>query len=95
MILLKDFHAKNAAGGKFEIIGVCLDNSTADLRAYLTKNRFPWRQIQEPGGLDGQLANEMGVMTLPLMLLVDQQGNVVNNNIHVAELDAEVGKLLQ
>lgn len=92
MILLKDFHAKNASGD-FDIIGVCLDNSAPAVRTYLSQNRFPWKQIHEPGGLDGPLANEMGVMTLPLMLLVDQNGNVVNNNIHVAELDAEMGKL--
>jgi hypothetical protein len=59
----------------------------------LSQNRFPWKHIHDAGGLDGTLANEMGVMTLPLMVLVDQQGNVVNNNIHVAELDIEVGKL--
>jgi thiol-disulfide isomerase/thioredoxin len=94
MILLKDFHAKNANRG-FDVIGVCLDSSPANVRSFLSQNRFPWKQIHESGGLDGPLADEMGVMSLPLMLLVDQQGNVVSNNIHVAELDAEVGKLLQ
>ena len=33
-------------------------------------------------------------MTVPLMMLVDAKGNVVNDNIHVAELDAELNKLL-
>jgi hypothetical protein len=28
------------------------------------------------------------------MILVDAKGNVVNDNIHVAELDAELNKLL-
>jgi thiol-disulfide isomerase/thioredoxin len=93
MILLKDFHARRSAGGDFDIIGVCLDGSEAAVRSFLAQNRFPWKQILEPGGLDGPLANEMGVMTLPLMLLVDQQGNVANNNIHVAELEAEISKL--
>ena len=92
MILLKDFHARHASGD-FDIIGVCLDSSTTAVRTYLSQNRFPWKQVLEPGGQDGPLANEMGVMTLPLMLLVDQQGNVVNNNIHVADLDAEMAKL--
>jgi thiol-disulfide isomerase/thioredoxin len=95
MILLKDFHAKNAAGGKFDIIGVCLDGSAGQVKSFLAQNRFPWKQILETGGLDGPLANEMGVMTLPLMLLIDQQGNVVNNNVHVAELDAAVAKLMK
>jgi thiol-disulfide isomerase/thioredoxin len=92
MILLKDYHAKQA-GGDFDIIGVCLDMSTPTVRNFLAQNRLPWKHIHEPGGQDGPIANEMGVMTLPLMVLVDQQGNVVNNNIHVAELDAEIAKL--
>jgi thiol-disulfide isomerase/thioredoxin len=92
MILLKDYHAKQA-GGDFDIIGVCLDGSAPAVRNYLSQNRFPWKHIHDAGGLDGPVANEMGVMTLPLMVLVDQQGNVVNNNIHVAELDVEIAKL--
>ena len=37
--------------------------------------------MREPGGLDGRLANELGVMTVPLMILIDKKGNVVNHNI--------------
>jgi thiol-disulfide isomerase/thioredoxin len=94
MILLKDFHAKNA-NKNFDIVGVCLDSSAANVKSFLSQNHFPWKQVLEPGGLDGPLANEMGVMTLPLMILVDQQGNVVSTNIHVAELEGEVGKLIK
>ena len=35
----------------------------------------------------------MGVITLPLMILVDQKGNVANQNTHVAELDTELARL--
>jgi thiol-disulfide isomerase/thioredoxin len=91
MVLLRDFYAKRG-GRDFDIIGVCLDDDRDAPKQYLTQNRFPWKHIHE-GGLDGRLANEMGVMNPPLMVLVDQNGNVVNNNIHVAELDAELTKL--
>lgn len=94
MILLKDFYAKNANRG-FEIIGVCLGDDPNAAKQFLTENRIPWKQIYEEGGLDGRLANEMGVMTLPLMLLVDQRGGVVSDNIHVAELDAELKRLVK
>jgi thiol-disulfide isomerase/thioredoxin len=94
MILLKDFYAKNANRG-FEILGVCLGDNPDAAKQFLTENRFPWKQIYEPGGLDGALANEMGVMTLPLMILVDQNGNVVSDNIHVAELEAELKRLVK
>jgi hypothetical protein len=37
----------------------------------------------------------MGVFTLPVMLLVDEKGNVVNRSITVAELEAELQKRLK
>jgi hypothetical protein len=37
----------------------------------------------------------MGILTLPTMILVDEDGKVVNRNIHAAELDQELGKLLR
>ena len=92
MVLLRDFYAKKG-GRDFDIIGVCLDDDPAAAKQYLAQNKFPWKQIYETGGLDGRLANEMGVITLPLMILVDQKGNVANQNVHVAELDAELAKL--
>jgi thiol-disulfide isomerase/thioredoxin len=94
MVLLKDLYAKRN-GRDFDIIGVCLDEKDASVKRYLTENRFPWKHIHEPGGLDSRLANEMGVMTLPLMLLVDQKGVVAHHNIHMGpELDAELARLI-
>jgi len=34
----------------------------------------------------------MGILTLPTMLLIDNSGRVLNRNIHVAEVDSELGK---
>ena len=93
MVLLKDVYAKRG-GRDFEIIGVCLDDDPAAARQYLAQNKFPWKQIYEKGGLDGRLANEMGVITLPLMILVDQKGNVANHNVHTAELESQLAKLI-
>jgi thiol-disulfide isomerase/thioredoxin len=94
MVLLREIYAKKG-GRDFDIIGVCLDDNAAGAKQYLAQNRFPWKQVHEAGGLDGRLANEMGIMNLPHMLLVDQNNNVVNNNIHVPELEAELAKLIQ
>jgi thiol-disulfide isomerase/thioredoxin len=92
MVLLKDFYAKKG-GRDFDIIGVCLDSDSTAAKQFLSQNKFAWKQLHEPGGLDGRLANEMGVTTPPVMILVDQNGNVAHNNIHVAELEAEFAKL--
>ena len=90
---MKSLYAKYGGRG-LEIIGVNLDYSRDELLAYLKANRLPWPQLYEEGGFDGRLANEMGVVILPLLMLVDQQGLVVSHDLQVAELETELKKLL-
>jgi thiol-disulfide isomerase/thioredoxin len=87
--VLKDLYAKYG-GQDFTVLGVNLDYSSDEALAYLKSNRLPWKQLFEPGGYDSRLANEIGVITLPLMLLVDQKGTVVNSSIQSAELEGEL-----
>lgn len=94
MIQLKDFYTKNKNRG-FEVIGVNLDDSPETAKQFVAQNRLAWSQMHEKGGLDGPLANNLGIITVPLMILVDARGNVVNNNIQIAELDAELNKLVK
>ena len=91
--LIKDLQAKYGARG-FTPIGVNLDNDAADVMAYLKTKPLAWPQVYEPGGLDSRLANEMGILTLPTMILIDSKGRVVNRNIHASELDSEIRKIL-
>ena len=94
MAAIKELQAKHGASG-FQVIGVNLDSRREDMTAYLAESRIRWPQIFEAGGLDSRPANELGILTLPTMILVDQQGKVVNRNIHVAELDRELKRLIR
>ncbi len=85
----------NKYGRSLAIIGVNLDNSVKDLNAYLGENPLPWPQIYEEGGLDSRPANALGILTVPTMILVDQQGKVVNRNIAIADVESEVKKLIK
>jgi len=87
--VIKDLYAKYG-GQDFAVLGVNLDYSSDEALAYLKSNRLPWKQLYEPGGYDSRLANEIGVITLPLMLLVDRKGTVVNSSIQSAELEGEL-----
>jgi thiol-disulfide isomerase/thioredoxin len=89
---LKELQAKY--GKDFALVGVSLDTASQDLADYLKRNRLPWPQLFEPGGLDSRYANELGVLTLPTMLLIDAKGKVVNRGIHITEVDNELKKLL-
>ena len=94
MPVLKELLTKNGSSA-FAILGVNLDNSLKDMTDYVAQNGLSWPQIFEEGGLDSRPANEMGILTLPTMILLDAQGKVVNRNVHVVELDRELKKLIR
>jgi thiol-disulfide isomerase/thioredoxin len=93
MAALKDLSKKY--GNSFAVVGVSLDNEAKELNAYLSEAKLPWPQIFEEGGLDSRPANQLGILTLPTMILVDQQGKVVDRNIQTAELAGALKKLIK
>jgi thiol-disulfide isomerase/thioredoxin len=94
MPTLKDLVSRYGRSG-FDIIGVNLDGSPETMAGYVKEYGLSWPQIHEQGGLDSRPANDLGILTLPTMILVDQQGKVVNRNINVAELDPTLKKLIR
>lgn len=81
--------------GKFEVVGVNLDNDVAAAKAFATKARSSWEHLYDAQGLDGDRATEMGVINLPLMLLVDSRGRVVSRNLHAGELETELQRVIR
>jgi len=92
--VLKDMQAKYGKEN-FALVGINVDNLTEARDAYLTENPLPWPQLFEPGGLDSPLALELGVLTMPTMILLDRTGKVVNRNLTAGEVDDELKKLLR
>jgi TolA-binding protein len=81
-------------GNEFAIIGVSLENDKERLSAYLEENPLKWPQIWEEGGLENRLANEMGILTLPTMILIDKQGRVVSRSVVANQLAKELRQLI-
>ncbi|MCC9602187.1 TlpA family protein disulfide reductase [Stieleria sp. JC731] len=78
------------------IVGVNVDAQRDEAVAFLNENRLPWIQLFEEGGLEySRLSKAFGVQTLPTMMLIDETGTVVNNNIGAAELDEAIDKLVK
>ncbi len=89
---LKALQAKFAKSG-FSLIGVNLDSDPRVADQFVRTQQLGWPQMYEAGGLDSRLANELGILTLPTMILVDKSGRVVRRNIHIGEVEAEIEKL--
>jgi hypothetical protein len=86
---------KKYGGAKFDIIGVNLDYSKEEAADFLKANpNLRWKNIYEPGAFDGRLATEMGVITVPMLVLVDDKGQVVSTTLQIPEVEGELAKLL-
>lgn len=85
--IYEKFHAKG-----LEVLSVNLDPDRATLDAYLKTTSLPWPVIFEEGGLDSRLANELGIISTPTMILVNEEGKVVSSEIRKA---SEVEKYLE
>ena len=78
----------------FAPVGISVDSDANKLREFLRKSRMPWTVIYEKGGLDSPPAVELGILTVPTMILIDEKGNVVNRNLQINELEAILKKEL-
>ena len=93
METIKSLQAKY--GKDFYPVGINLDNDPKDAAGFLRSKNLAWPHLFEDGGLDSRLAKEMGILTLPTMILVGKDGKALNRSTHAGELDAELKKLLR
>jgi thiol-disulfide isomerase/thioredoxin len=80
---------------KLGVVGVVLDADRESVTRYLATRPIPWPQLIEEGGLDGRLAEEFGVLTLPTMVLVGADGRVVDRNVSINDLDRRLAELIE
>ena len=79
----------------FEILTVALDPNPDVTKDYIKQNLITWPVVFEPGSYESDPAMKFGVVTLPLMILVGEDGRVINNNATVAELKQKLPALLK
>lgn len=90
MAVLRSLVAKY--GRDFAVIGVNVDLDRDTALASIREQKLTWPNIHEPGGLDSRPAVDLGVLTLPTMLLINERGQVVNRSVLSAELEGELKK---
>lgn len=78
----------------FEILGVSLDPTADGVASYLAKHQMTWPQIHEPGGQESKPARDFGIVSLPTMILVGRDGNVVSRSVSITQLKESLPELL-
>jgi thiol-disulfide isomerase/thioredoxin len=93
MVLLKRLASKY--GDKLAVVGVNLDvDRNAGLQ--LVKNGgFSWPHLYSAGGMESSLANQLGIVSVPMIFLVGSDGKVVKTSVHSAELDGLIAEFLK
>ena len=96
MKLLADLQARYAKAGGIHVVGINVDGLRNDAVKFVNESKLPWVTLYEEGGLDSSpLANILGVQTLPTILLLDQRGKVVENNIPATQLNEAIDQLVR
>ena len=82
----------------FDVIGISVDDNRDDLKAFVEKNQIPWTvtfyEGEDSPGLSQPLAIQFGVSTVPVALLVDQEGRLIALEARGADLAAWLERLL-
>jgi len=82
----------------FEVVGISLDDDREALDKFLEKREIPWTTLHgtstETIGWDHPMALRYGVMSIPTVILVDQEGKVVSLRARGAFLGPLLRRLL-
>jgi thiol-disulfide isomerase/thioredoxin len=91
--LIKDLYTEYHPKG-LEIIGVSLDDIRGEWINAIREDSLPWIQITDLQGTFTPIIPYYEINTLPLNVLIDQQGKIVKRKIPFDELDRVLGSLL-
>jgi len=90
------FSARNKDG--FEVIGVNLDENTADLTTFLQSKKLNWATYvsSDPAarGFETPLAQELGISAIPFVALIGKDGNVAAIHVRGSKIAQQVAEQL-
>ena len=90
---VKKLYAKHG-GPQFEIVGVSLDRSRAEMDAFLKAQGITWPQSFDGKAWENAVARQYGVASIPTTLLLDREGRVAKVGIRGPLLEQAVAEVL-
>lgn len=81
-------------GKGFDVVGISLDDDREALDKFLEKEKNPWVTVYDGPWSENPMAAYYGVLGIPTVILVDQEGKVVSTNARGPELGRLLEKLL-
>jgi len=77
----------------FEVVGVSLDQELGPLDGFLRSNSIPWTTIPAFIGSENPVIAHYGIFTIPQMILLDREGNVISIGLRGEELSSKLNNI--
>ena len=84
----EEYHEKG-----FEVVGLSIDRDREALEKFVEDRETKWIVLHDEGG-ENEATTRYGVVGIPSMFLLDQEGNVVSTKARGAELTRLLGEML-
>ena len=91
---LKTLYAKFHARG-VEFVGVSLDDDRTKMEHDLKEHDIPWPQNFDGKGTDNVVAQEWGVTSIPVLVLIGRDGRVLEKKVPIERLGSALEKALR
>jgi thiol-disulfide isomerase/thioredoxin len=82
-------------GKEFEIYGVSFDNKRKSWESIINKYKINWIQVSDLQYWSSPIAKLYNIQELPYNLLIDGKGIIIAKNLHGAELEKALRKILK
>jgi thioredoxin-related protein len=75
-------------------MSVSLDSDKTKWLSAIEKDGLVWsNHVSDLGGWQSKVAQKYGVKSIPLTILIDKEGKIINTNLRGAALETELQKI--
>lgn len=78
-----------------EVVGVSFDKDESRWKEYIKENNIQWKNMSDLKHWQSEAGLLYGVNSIPLVILIDQSGQIVSRGLHGQELREKVDELLK
>lgn len=76
-----------------EVLGVSLDSDRKQWQQAIKKDKIKWNDVSDLKGWDSMAADLYLINTLPVVMVIDQEGKIVHQNLRGKELHRELAEI--
>lgn len=77
------------------IVGVSLDEREQDWKGTIKSKGLKWLQLSDLQGWESPVAKKYGVQSIPHIIVIDQKGNIIADNLRGASLEEFISRKIE